>query len=100
MGFNNVRHPANTMEDMKKLLLGYRIHRRQNRAALKSLLESCLAIFAEPGTQQRGSGEVCDSESLADEIRAVLPLLFDAIERRRDDSSRNSATLVGLGAPL
>jgi hypothetical protein len=28
MGFNNVRYPANTMEDMRKLLLGYRDNMR------------------------------------------------------------------------
>ena len=35
--------------------------------------------------QQRGSREVCDGESLADEIRAALPLLLDTVERCCDD---------------
>jgi hypothetical protein len=35
-------------------------------------------------TQKRSSREVCDGESFADEIRAVLPLLLNAIERRCD----------------
>src|SRR5215470_17073675 len=37
--------------------------------------------------QQRGSGEVCDGENLADEIRAALPLALDSIERRCDDGA-------------
>ena len=36
-------------------------------------------------TQERGGREICDTESLADEIRAVLPLVLDAVERRCDD---------------
>ena len=37
--------------------------------------------------QQRGSGEVCDRENLADEIRAALPLALDSIEGRCDDGA-------------
>jgi hypothetical protein len=37
-------------------------------------------------TQQRRGGEICDTESLADKIRAVLPLVLDAVERRGNDS--------------
>src|SRR5215813_714231 len=35
--------------------------------------------------QQRGSREVCDGESLADEIRAALPLILDSIKCRCHD---------------
>ena len=38
----------------------------------------------EEHSQQRGSREVCDGKSLADEVRAVLPLMLDAVERRCD----------------
>jgi hypothetical protein len=31
-------------------------------------------------TQQGGGREICDTESLADKIRAVLPLLLDAVK--------------------
>src|SRR5262249_56236235 len=34
--------------------------------------------------QQCGSREVCDGKRLADEIRAVLQLMLDAVERRCD----------------
>src|SRR6516162_8834480 len=34
--------------------------------------------------QQSGGREVYDGESLADEIRAALPLVFDSVERRCD----------------
>src|SRR5262249_35447645 len=37
--------------------------------------------------QQRGSGGDCDGESLADEIRAALPLALDSIERCCDDGA-------------
>src|SRR5215510_11221812 len=35
--------------------------------------------------EQRRSREVCDGESLADEIRTALPLALDAVERCCDD---------------
>src|SRR5262245_55364479 len=35
--------------------------------------------------QQCGGREVCDGESLADEIRAALPLVLDSVERRCED---------------
>ena len=37
--------------------------------------------------QQRCGREVCDGESLADKIRAALPRMLDAVERRRDDGA-------------
>src|SRR5688572_31849230 len=37
--------------------------------------------------QQRGSRQVGDGEILADEIRAALPLLLYAVERRCDDGT-------------
>ena len=45
--------------------------------------------------QQRGSREVGDRESLADEIRAPLPLLLDAVERSCD-AARSFSRLASL----
>jgi hypothetical protein len=62
---------------------------RQQRGAIVSQIQRELHLQwilklggLEEHTQQRGSREVCDAESLADEIRAALPGLLDAVERR------------------